>query len=260
MLGASWFSTVRADDGLRPFTETGMVSVTVDFHVAQGQGDEGPRPVVDRRFIEATVKRASEIWAPVKINFRLGTVHLIPPGKHVHMWNRWMRSALVRALPPGDRPVVDVFVVKTVADLSRSWVSLPGVQWFSSWIPGGRYYVILGARSVGEETLAHELGHYFGLDHSRSRVNIMTPGAARTDARLSGWQIRRAQQRLAYFLEKGMLRRHTEPAPAVGSAGVAVASGDSRPAAALDAAPGVLLFTAPSEPSSVPRLPAAAGR
>jgi hypothetical protein len=221
----------RADNGLRPYRETSDVVVTVDFHVAQGKSDEGPRPVVDRRFIEATVARASQIWAPVRVGFRLGTVHLMPPGKNLHMWNRWMRNALVRALPPGDRPVIDVFVVRTLVDLGKASVSLPGVHWFSSYVPGGRYYVILGSRSVGEETLAHELGHYFGLDHSRSRVNIMTPGAQRTEARLSSWQVRRAQQRLAYFLERGMLKRH-EPGSGQSVAATGTPGGPVAPGAA----------------------------
>ncbi len=251
------------------------VTLAIDFHVAVAKGDVGPRPVVDRDFLEASVARTSAIYAPVGMRFVLGKIDYLPPGKLLNLWSRWARHALARAIElDPTRGAIDVFVVRTLANVDGRG-TLPGVHWHTYSVPGGRYYVILGARDVGKETLAHELGHYFGLDHSRSRVNIMRPGPERIDARFMRWQIGHMHKRLAHFLERKMLRRLSDPLPpgwngpgasdagtlqAAAPTGVSAAPGSTAPTArgvteppslAADEPPRLMID--PPPPASTPR-------
>jgi hypothetical protein len=78
------------------------------------------------------------------------------------------RDALA-ALDDGD--AVHVFVVERIADKDDDgWIG--GVTWRA----GKRRFVILSHTDARVDTLAHELGHFFGLHHQTADDNLMTGG------------------------------------------------------------------------------------
>jgi hypothetical protein len=79
---------------------------------------------------------------------------------------------------------VHVFVVEKVADKDKDGV-IGGV----TWMHGRRRYIIVSHDDAKDDTLAHELGHFFGLSHTTDPHDLMTsdraPGGTLTDAQLT---------------------------------------------------------------------------
>lgn len=65
--------------------------------------------------------------------------------------------------------VIDVFVTGYLDDIDRPGEMVYGVTW---WTTGDRKFIILSTQAW-ERTLAHELGHVFGLQHSKYAISIM---------------------------------------------------------------------------------------
>jgi len=108
------------------------------------------------------------------------------------------RDALARRV--GGERAVHVFVVDRLANKDRSGSWIGGVHWRR----GGRRYVIVSRGEALADTLAHELGHFLGLGHTRSPSNLMTSPGRREGAGLERWQLRRVRARLgAWALRRG---------------------------------------------------------
>jgi hypothetical protein len=185
----------------------------VVVHVASEKTASGPRPLIERELLERMVVRAGEILAPSGISFRLAEVRSLPAGRHLDMRSRWSRNALARAAGAPLLGAVEVFIVRTLGNLDGPGL-LGGVHWRYRGRgdgPVGRHYVILGIQKYSLETLAHELGHYFGLPHSWDRHNIMRQ-CGRVATQLRRWQLLRMQRRLGLFVRLGKLS--PEPVPA----------------------------------------------
>jgi hypothetical protein len=97
---------------------------------------------------------------------------------------------------------VHIFVIAEVADKDKSGDWLGGVVWRyaggkKAWL--GRRYVILSATGARVDTLGHELGHYFGLDHGDQATDLMNqyrdPGAKLSEAQLRKVRRRARAQR-----------------------------------------------------------------
>ena len=65
--------------------------------------------------------------------------------------------------------VIDVFVTGYLDDIDRPGEMIYGVTW---WTTGDRKFIVLSTQAW-ERTLAHELGHVFGLSHSKYAISIM---------------------------------------------------------------------------------------
>ncbi len=70
-----------------------------------------------------------------------------------------------------DRGVVHVWVVRRLADVDIEGDEIRGVHWRDR-ADLDRRFVILSS-IAGDRTLAHEIGHFFGLPHSRYPESIM---------------------------------------------------------------------------------------
>ena len=80
-----------------------------------------------------------------------------------------------------DDGTVHVFVVATLADKDKDG-PIGGV----TWAHGRRRYIIVSHDDGKPDTLAHELGHFFGLSHTTDPHDLMTsdraPGGTLTEA------------------------------------------------------------------------------
>jgi hypothetical protein len=190
----------------------GPTVMPIVFRVARERGTpddpEGGAPVIDSTFLAQAVERASEIFAPAGLCFTLEKIVPLPPGKMLNVWGRGARDHLTRVAGPAPSGAVEVFFVRAISNLDGGGVALAGVHWR---YPGhnyggiGRHYVILGQKNGGMETLAHELGHYFGLPHSQSRRNLMRPGSDRVVSGLNRWQRSIIRRRIETFTKYGVL-------------------------------------------------------
>lgn len=151
-------STARADTTFR-----------VRFSVAQV--DDGP--VRDRAWVDEQIARANTIFEPANIDFEVTDVDTLADEE-----GRWPEDLVTRAdrhkLGPLVQPeVINVFVVKSMADVDIEGRFIRGVHWRSRRGGSPRHYVILSS-IAGPTVLAHELGHFFGNPHSDTPGNIMS--------------------------------------------------------------------------------------
>lgn len=125
--------------------------------------------VKDRAWLDAEVAHANELFAAAGIDFEIARIREID-ARWAHIATRDHRDALGRrARTPG---LISVFLVRQLDDVDIEGKKLFGVHW--------RYrkdrkktWVILSARDKTATALAHELGHFFGLPHSRYRKSVM---------------------------------------------------------------------------------------
>jgi hypothetical protein len=155
---------------------------------ALGQGPEVAA------FLAAQLARANAQLGAARIHLQseeraAGTIPL-------EVRTRQERHALAEHAPTdGD---LHLFLVRRLANVDGQG-DICGVHWRyrgsrRAW--QGRRYLILSLPDALADTMAHELGHYFGLAHQRSAGNLMTsPGRAETSA-LAPWQVRRIQAAL----------------------------------------------------------------
>jgi hypothetical protein len=209
-----------------------VADIPIVFHVAVEKKDGQPTPVVPIEILDTAIAKTNAIYTQqVGMRFHRRAVHLLPTGKSLDVVGRWGRNRLARvagAPPPG---AVEVFMVRSLRDLKRSWAKLPGVMWYAYQGPGqGRRYVIV-SQTAGLETMAHELGHYFGLVHHPSRKNLMLPGAARVDSRLNGSQVYYMRKKLEMLLADKTLQTPVTPVEVIPTTASAPAGAGTPPAA-----------------------------
>ncbi len=143
-------------------------------------------PLRDADWLSARVERASAAFTPAGATFRVAARPTLSRD-HVRIESAAGRDALAEYV---DDSAIHVFVVHTLASIEgRDHFPIDGVHWRG----GGAHFVILSAFDR-EDTLAHELGHYFGLGHTRGRdlMNQRRPEEARFSAR----QLRALRPRL----------------------------------------------------------------
>src|SRR5258706_8971409 len=136
--------------------------IAVQLHVAAD--DNGL--VASGDWIAAQVLAANRHFAPLDVAFQLAGIDALP-ATSVHLETRKDRDALADHL--GGR-LIHVFVVGQLDDVDEEGAIAYGVTWHAR--NDDRKYVIVSAQAL-ERTLAHELGHFFGLPHSAYAISIM---------------------------------------------------------------------------------------
>lgn len=176
------------------------VEIELAVHVAAG--DDGA-PVADAAWIDVQVERAGEqlAGADVAVTWRdAGGDGVVP-----HVDTVADRDALAAAA--SDAGAVHVFVVARLADKDVAGAWLNGVHWRYGGARRalrGRRYVILSRETRWDYTLAHELGHFFGLAHTDVDGGLMTTGRRRGDATptLTDTQLARVSRRARAWARK----------------------------------------------------------
>lgn len=134
----------------------------IQLHVA---GDDHGL-VAKAEWIGKQLAGANRHFAPLDVGFQLAGVDSLPASA-VHIETRADCNALAKGRL-GSR-IIHVFVVGQLDDLDVDGIAY-GVTWRRPNDP--RRYLIVSAQAL-ERTLAHELGHFFGLPHSSYAISIM---------------------------------------------------------------------------------------
>ncbi len=132
------------------------------LHVAR---DDDGAMVVEPAWIAAQIAMANHHFAVIDTSFQVAGVDFLP-SEAARVEDRAERSSFAKLT--GGR-VIDVFFTGYLADVDKPGAFIRGVTWH---IGEERRLIILSAVAP-ERTLAHELGHFFGLPHSKYAVSIM---------------------------------------------------------------------------------------
>ena len=124
-------------------------------------------PYVSPLWLAEQFAFANRMFEPIDVSFELHALSTLdlPPiidGRNV-------RDAVSKGIKPVR--AIDVFVVGALADLEDPRFPLFGVHWRPA-KPAGRRFILLASYAWGR-TMAHELGHFFGLPHSSYAISIM---------------------------------------------------------------------------------------
>ena len=125
-------------------------------------------------WISTQLAAANRHFERLDVGFRLAGVDALP-ATAIHIQTRSDRDALADGRLGGK--LIHVFVVGQLDDVDEEGQIAYGVTWHQR--HDDRKYVIVSAMAL-ERTLAHELGHFFGLPHSSYAISIMNK-TARTD-------------------------------------------------------------------------------
>jgi hypothetical protein len=134
--------------------------------IAVAAGDGGP--VRDAAWVDEQLAQADALFTPLGIPLvRVASRSL--PAAHAQLETRADRDALAALLEPKR---INVFLVSSLRDVDDPKLYRMGVHWRNRPRPAKRYVIV--AASARPTTLAHELGHYFNLDHSPVKDNVMS--------------------------------------------------------------------------------------
>lgn len=124
-------------------------------------------PYVSPQWLAEQFAFANRMFEPIDVSFELHAAAPInlPP----IIDGRKARNAVSKGITAVR--AIDVFVVGALADLEDPRFPLFGVHWRPA-KPAGRRYILLASYAWGR-TMAHELGHFFGLPHSSYAISIM---------------------------------------------------------------------------------------
>ena len=151
-------------------------SIPLAIRVAREKNDSGEEmPVVDKAFLDELVSEAKAIYANHQLSF-VDTGRGDLPASRAALETRADRDAMVEHMASG---VANVFLVRSLRDVDDPSLYRMGVMWRCLKNLKKKYVIV--AASAQPTTLAHELGHFLGLDHSYVKNNLMSydrePGA-----------------------------------------------------------------------------------
>ena len=135
----------------------------IQLHIASD--DHGP--VVSDDFIAEQLAGANKHFERLDVGFQIVGVDALPASA-VHIETRADRDDL--AADRLGNKLIHVFVVGQLDDVDDDGRIDFGVTWHTR--HDDRKYVIVAAQAL-PRTLAHELGHFFGLPHSSYAISIM---------------------------------------------------------------------------------------
>jgi hypothetical protein len=135
------------------------------LHVHVAGDDHGL--VATASWLTAQLAGANRHFTLLDVGFQLAAVDTLPASA-MHIESRADRNAVAEDRLGGR--LIHVFVVGQLDDVDVEGETRYGVVWRRPKDP--RRYIILSVQAL-ERTLAHELGHFFGLPHSTYAVSIM---------------------------------------------------------------------------------------
>lgn len=170
-------------------------------------------PVVDKAWVAERLAIASERFSFTQRRFEVdgyapASAVLRDPSLGGDILSVAQRNSLARQVHASDK--IYIFVVDQLGDKDRKNSFISGVHWHYSGGKGkwrGRRYIIL-SRFCRIDTLAHELGHYFGLAHTSPEKNtLMTSPKRGLERQFTKKQREKIKVSLVRFLRRSKRRK-----------------------------------------------------
>ena len=136
--------------------------------VSSGGTTRKPTPIIDAAFLAEQLDHAQALFGPFGVRFALDAGRDLD-SKYLALETRADRDALAAELDP---TAVNIFFVDTLRDVDNPALYRMGVTWRKLTALKKKYVVV--AANARPTTMAHELGHYFGLDHTSVKNNLMS--------------------------------------------------------------------------------------
>lgn len=133
----------------------------IRLHVPRG---EDGAMIVDPAWFAAQLALANKLFEPIDTSFQLEEVEFTD-STTARIDDREERTSLSQYIRG---TVVDVFLTGYLADIDKPDAFAYGVTWHTK-----RGKLIIVSTMGRDRTLAHELGHLFGLPHSKYPESIM---------------------------------------------------------------------------------------
>jgi hypothetical protein len=136
-----------------------------------------PKLDTDELWLSAQIKEANQLFKTIGVCFVITETHSLPKSES-SMKTRKQRTQLGRLKGRLTRGAIDLFIVNRLEDVDVKDTEIRGVHWRDPKDRRQKRWIIL-SRIARSKVLAHELGHYFDLPHSRYPISIMnkTPRA-----------------------------------------------------------------------------------
>lgn len=139
--------------------------VGIRLHVAVG-ADTGA-PLAQAGWLAVQLAEANRHFAPLDVGFQVVGIDALPASAG-RVATRGDRDAVSAGRLAG--AVIHVFITGRLDDVDEPSGFIRGVTWHTR--GSDRKYVILSTVAP-DRVLAHELGHVFGLPHSKYAISIM---------------------------------------------------------------------------------------
>lgn len=177
------------------------LAFAVAARVVEKDGKRASVPVVTRAWIDAQLEQANTIFGEHQLGFREAKQIRALDEKHCALENRADRDALASELSSG---VLNVFFVESLRDVDDPKLHRMGVMWRNLRDLKKKYVIV--AESARSTTLAHEIGHYLGNDHSFVKNNLMSYERDGGKVTLNADQAARARRTAAaHFAKKELV-------------------------------------------------------
>lgn len=134
--------------------------IGIMLHVAPGEHG----PVASADWVAGQLAEANRHFAPIGVGFQITAAAMLPAAA-ARIEDAKERTQLGRHVAG---TVIDVFVTAQLDDVDVPGGVIRGVAW-----PAGARKLVILSTIAPARVLAHELGHVFGLPHSRYPISIM---------------------------------------------------------------------------------------
>lgn len=142
----------------------------------------------DLKWLQKQFKAANQLFETLRVCFQVSELFL-HPSQDWHMKTRKQRTRLEKDHLGKSRlkkGLIDLFIVGRLDDVDRADTQIRGVHWRHPKDRQNRRWIIL-SRIAQSKVLAHELGHYFSLPHSRFDLSIMNKTPRKTPMKKRGF-------------------------------------------------------------------------
>jgi hypothetical protein len=189
--------------------------IGVRIHVAAGpeaSGEDGERLIATAEWLAAQLAAANRQFAAIDVGFQVVSGEPLPASAG-HVATAADRDAVAEGRLGGT--VIHVFVTGRLDDIDEPGSVIRGVTWHRR--GSDRKYVILST-AAPDRVLAHELGHAFGLPHSRYAISIMNKAPRAVpppeDRRFADQELAAMRPVVKRLLHDGVLAEIAQAAPA----------------------------------------------